>query len=319
MAQTVDAAIRWLEGNDADVPFFLFLHTKSVHDTPKPAGVSPDRDAPYDKPEPYRSRFLPENRLRYAWRDGEKRGARYLRAVNERIAEDRFDEGDFPPARIEELIALYDGGIYYTDEHFGRLLDALGSLGLEKNTVVIVTSDHGEAFRDHQFFLHNEVYDELIRVPLIFHDPERAPGSVSSDVLLADIAPTILARAGLAIPDEITGRSLAFDDEAPLEERPLFSYFQFNNDYFYAAFSLREGPWKLVYHKRSADPGFRADLYDTRTDPDERNPIRGDRERAGAMLTRLLPRMEAVARTRSETISLRPDTVEHLRALGYLE
>jgi arylsulfatase A-like enzyme len=319
MARTVDAATRWLEEHDPDVPFFLFLHTKSVHDTPKPVGVSQDRDAPYDKPEPYRSRFLPGKRLQYAWRDGGKRGARYLRAVNERIAEDRFDEADFPPERIEELIALYDGGIYYTDEHFGRLLDALGSLELERNTVVIVTSDHGEAFRDHQFFLHNEVYDALIRIPLIVHDPARPPGSVARPVLLADIAPTILSRAGLAIPDEITGRPLPFNDAGPREERPVFSYFHFKDDYFYSAFSLREGPWKLVYHKRSADPGFRADLYDTRADPDERSPIRGEGARAGAMLTRLLPRVEAVARSRSETISLRPDTVEHLRALGYLE
>lgn len=319
-AATVDAGIAWLEAHARDAPFFLFLHTKSVHDTPKPVGRSVERDAPYDKPEPYRSRFLPEGGVRHDWREGpDLRGARYLRTLNERIGDDALDPRTFPPGAVEELISLYDGGVYYVDEHLHRLFEAVERLGLGRRTLLIVTADHGEAFLDHRFFLHTEVYDPLLRVPLILYDPRGRVGVVDRPARLEDIVPTVLLRAGLPVPREVTGSSLLAPSRDREDADPHFSYFDFKPDYFYTAFAIREGRWKLVYHRRRADPAFRADLYDVDADPGESRPVRDRPERVARMLERLRRRMDGVADATGSRLELRPQTVEHLRALGYLE
>jgi arylsulfatase A-like enzyme len=319
VAVTADAAIGWLEKRRGSEPFFLFLHTKSVHDTPEPAGPSPEWDAPYDKPEPYRSRFLPTRGLRHAWRDGPKlRGVRYLRELNARIAAGSLDPADFPRDKLEELVALYDAGIYYADEHIGRLLEAVRRLGLERGTVILVTADHGEAFLDHGFFRHLEVYVPLLRVPLLLFDPREPARIVTRAVMLSDIVPTILDRAGVPRPFGLTRPSLlAAEGDGLEEELSLFSYFRFREGYLYEAFALQEGPFKLVFHRRASEPQFRAELYDTRSDPGERLPLDGEGERRRAMTERLRRTVERP--DPGKTIELRPETIEQLRALGYLE
>ena len=93
MAATVDAALEWLAARDASRPFFLFLHTKSVHATPSDPEWPPLSDAPYDKPEPYRTRFVPGRELRFEWREGSALGVTYLRTLNEAIGRGAFDAG----------------------------------------------------------------------------------------------------------------------------------------------------------------------------------------------------------------------------------
>jgi arylsulfatase A-like enzyme len=303
MASTVDAALGWLERRDRSRPFFLFLHTKSVHATPESSGLS---DAPYDKPQPYLARFLPEARPRFAWRDEQQRaGVRYLRDVNQRIAAGSFGAESFPAEKIEELVALYDAGIYYTDEHFGRLLDRLAVLGLDRDTVVVVTADHGEAFLEHRFLLHK---------------PRLAQGRTEHrPVTLMDIAPTLLARAGLPTPSGLSGRPLPLRGGAAEPPPPLFGYYNFEDDPDYEAFALQEGPWKLVHHRFASDARFRTELYDTRADPAELRPLVGEAERRRAMLGRLAQRMHARGSERASRIELDAETVERLRELGYLE
>jgi arylsulfatase A-like enzyme len=311
MAVTVDAALGWLEQRDPEAPFFLFLHTKSVHTTPGERAVVAASDAPYDKPQAYRTRFLPGGTQRFAWGEGARRGVHHLRALNERIADGRFDRGAFSESQRRELIGLYDAGIYYTDEHFGRLLAGLARLGLDRDTLVVVTADHGEAFGEHRFFLHKELYAPLLRVPLIVHDP-RDPGGrvVSRPVALADVAPTLLERTGLPALPGASGRPLPRRDAETAPDRSFFHYFHFEPDHFYEAYALRDGDFKLVHHKLRGEPGFRSELYDTRRDP-------GELQRTAALLARLQARLETGAR--APTLELGADAIESLRALGYLE
>jgi len=110
----------------------------------------------------------------------------------------------------KEALALNYGSITNIDHQIGRVLAALKRLGLENDTVVIFTSDHGDYLGDHQLMLKGPIhYRGLVRVPFIWHDPRqpvRGAGSALASTI--DIAPTILARAGVAGFNGIQGKSL---------------------------------------------------------------------------------------------------------------
>lgn len=321
---TVDRAAQWLAERDRERPFFLFLHTKSVHTTPADPPLIAESDAPYHKPEPYRTRFLPAGETRFSWTDDEgNAGVHFLRATNGRIGAGVFDRASFTPERIEELIALYDGGIYYTDEQVGRLLDLLEQEGVADETLVIVTADHGEAFLEHDLVLHKEVYESQLAIPLLVRYPRwvDARGVVSTPVSLMDVAPTVLAQVGLPIPADVTGRPLPLEDEPGGDERPLFGAFEYEEGYFYRAASLREGPWKLVVRWLGVDAEPVAALYDLRTDPGETRPVTGEPERLEDMLRRTLARYHgavSVGGAAGERLELDAAAEEDLRALGYM-
>jgi arylsulfatase A-like enzyme len=104
---------------------------------------------------------------------------------------------------LEHVIALYDGEIRFTDSHLGRLIGLLRKVDVLDDTIVVVTSDHGDEFFEHGNKGHAKaLFDETIRVPLILRYPRRiAPGQViSAQVRLADVAPTILGLAGVPAP-----------------------------------------------------------------------------------------------------------------------
>jgi len=326
MAATVDAALAWLDAREAARPFFVFLHTKSVHAkrvqrwSLDPSALA-ETDAPYEKPEPWRGRFLAEGRTHFTWHDPaepEVTGARYLDRLNQRLAAGTLEPGALEPARIEELVALYDGGIAYVDEHFGRLLDALAARGLDGQTLVVLTSDHGESFLEHHLFLHLELRPETLRVPLLVRDPSHPGGGVvHAEAALVDVAPTLLSRAGLAVPADLAGRPLPREDAAAPRPGALLAYYQLADDAVYEGFAWREGPWKLLLHRFRGEPALRADLYDLRTDPHERSPVTDDPERLHALRARLEAELAARGEAPARSIELGAETREELRALGY--
>ncbi len=213
MAATVDAALAWLDERDRDKPFFLFLHTKSVHAAPSGEACLDPRCFPYDKPDPFRFRYLSPEAASGSWTSPEDgSGQAYLWSLNAKILSGELDPRTYPRERIEVLEALYDAGIYYVDVHLGRLFEALEQRGLDDSTAVVVTSDHGEAFLEHSLLMHQEVYDTLLRVPLIVRLPPPAGPAggrvVESQVTLADVVPTLLRLARAEVPVGLTGRAL---------------------------------------------------------------------------------------------------------------
>jgi len=114
-------------------------------------------------------------------------------------------------ALLAELEARYDGEIAYIDNRLGRLFDHMRDLGLDKNTVVIVTADHGESFGNHNTIGHGGLHEPVIHVPLWFHGPGIPAGkTIDGFVRQADIVPTILDLAGVTpdLPYEFSGESL---------------------------------------------------------------------------------------------------------------
>ncbi|MEE8556321.1 MAG: sulfatase [Myxococcota bacterium] len=322
MAVTADRAIEWLDRADRGEPFFLFLHTKSVHALPS-SGLSPDpRRFPYDKPEPYRSRFLTEEGAELSWVHPQLgSGIDLLRGLNEGIAAGRVRRDQIPDPRIEALKGLYDGGIVYVDHHFGRVLEALDRNGLASGTVVVVTSDHGESFLEHDLLLHKEVYPATLRVPLIVHLPwARSPGVVTERATLMDLVPTILAIAGAPVPPHLDGTALSLEGNVPVDSAsPLFAYYHSTPGYYYEGYAMRDEAFTLVHHRLGRGSEYRTELYDHRTDPEELFPLRDQPTRSREMLLRLSAWRETGAASPAPTIEVDPETLDHLRALGYAD
>ena len=180
--RTFGRGLEFLEGLGHDEPFFLFLHTYSVHD-------------PYFPPQPFRQAAGEGTVAK------EQVSAEHLDLVNDgfRAVED---------GEPERLGRLYDAGIRYFDGVFGRFLDRLDELGLWDEITLIVTSDHGEELLEHGRLLHTQTYPEHLRVPLVVVHPSISPRRVQDAVRLVDVAPTLWDLARIAPPEPISGRSL---------------------------------------------------------------------------------------------------------------
>ncbi|HLK36637.1 MAG TPA: sulfatase-like hydrolase/transferase [Polyangiaceae bacterium] len=161
---------------------------------------------------------------------------------------------------------LYDGEIAFTDFHIGRVIEALDASPIGARTVVVFTGDHGEAFGEHREFFHGrEVWDEIVRVPLVIRVPGVQPRRIRRRVSHVDLAPTVLDLAGLAPDPGARGQSLAPElFGATLTERPILID-QPRNVYYDSKRAFIQGGLKL--HHLIDSNTFR--LYDLERDPGE--------------------------------------------------
>jgi arylsulfatase A-like enzyme len=274
-----------------DRPFFLFLHFYDPH-------------WHYDPPETMLRLFETSysGRLTGLWQDFSKR-----------------DRASLSASDLAHLLALYDGEIRYVDEELGRLFDHVSRRGLEKNTLVVVTSDHGEEFLDHGSWEHQKtLYEEVIRVPLVVRGPGVRPRREPAQVSLLDVAPTILEWAGVPPPATLQGRSLL----GSVSARPAYGETEHTADGTRKVF-LRagQGSWKTILSlPRQGDSPEREEWYDLAADPKEtqnRSP-RGDV--AGSLRQEALGRFTRSRQHAGEApaVALSPEQREQLRALGYV-
>ena len=183
-AQVVDSALAWLDELEAGQNFLLFVHLFDVHD-------------PYTPPPPFDTRFDPDY-------EGPIDGRRVT-------SPDSPVRGDMPPRDLEHLVALYDGGIAWIDSEVGRLLDSLQARGLARDTLVILTADHGEEFFEHGFKTHRrQLYLETSGVPLLMRWPAGLPATrrVAGTVGSIDVAASIYEATGIEPSSPTGGHSL---------------------------------------------------------------------------------------------------------------
>jgi choline-sulfatase len=226
---------------------------------------------------------------------------------------------DGRPNPRRDFVAAYDSEIRLLDSKVQGLFE---SLGWSENTVLIVTSDHGEAFHDHGLVGHaNSLYDELMRVPLLVHaaDGSFGAGRVSVPVAHVDVLPTLRELAGLPPDPRNAGWSLV-----PLlragrwdrGDRPLLAHLiEFDRKREWRA--VVHGKWKLIERR----PGS-AELYDLTADPAEQADLAGRHPDVVARLREMYARSEAGAPRFLEggrDTRLTPEAVEKLRSLGYVE
>jgi arylsulfatase A-like enzyme len=147
----------------------------------------------------------------------------------------------------------YDDGIAFLDEQLGRLLDDLQDQGLLHNTLVIITSDHGEGFGDHRTFGHGEsLYLDAIGVPLVILSPGAPAGRIVTDpVSLRDLPATVVDQLGLSADSPFPGRSLAaFWSLAPGQPPPEVT----------PALSEQSGSVASRPHETGPSPGYQISL-----------------------------------------------------------
>jgi arylsulfatase A-like enzyme len=259
-----DRAIEWLEQRrqEPDRPFFLMLSHKAVHAEFVPAerhaGTYADVAIPYpptmaNTESNYRNKPQWVREQRYGWHgvDYAYHGALEFDAFYRQYA--------------ETLLAL--------DESVGRVLDYLAESGLDRNTLVIYMGDNGFSLGEHGLIDKRHAYEESIRVPMVAWAPGYIePGSTVEPVVRnIDIAPTILSLADVSDTGVVDGRSIL----PALRGEPLAAGSEMLYEYYWeyafphtpTTFALRNDRFKYIFYHGIWDI---AELYDLRTDPEER-------------------------------------------------
>jgi arylsulfatase A-like enzyme len=239
-----DRTLDWIRSDSR--PFFAFLNYFDVHD-------------PYVPPQPYRSMFS-----RHA-SPGGKLMADKLRQVSQLTPDELQGESD-----------AYDGAIAYVDSQVGRLLESLEQQGIAEDTVVIVLSDHGEMFGEHQLLLHrNCLYRPVVHVPMILRWPGRIPAGkrLTQPVSIASLPATLAHLAGS--DQDFPGPSLVelWSTQGPHSNWPLplaeqdatpFEAMKHEPSYHGAMQSLLGPQWYFIRHEKLGP-----ELYHWDKDPTE--------------------------------------------------
>lgn len=232
----------------------------------------------------------------------------------------RVDTPNPAPERAEELRKLYASNVEYMDGFLAKLFAALKEQGLYEDTVIAFTADHGEEFHEHGGWWHGTtLYDEEMHVPLIIKPAGKASGArrVTSFARLVDVAPTLLAAAGVSTPAAVQGRDLLGASAAPTAV-----YAQEDHEGNVLQ-SIRTAEWKLVLANEHNPRGLgTVELYDLRVDPNEKNNLAAKDPERVAALRKDLEALRAAAgssavKGASGTIGAADE--ERLRALGYME
>jgi arylsulfatase A-like enzyme len=191
------------------------------------------------------------------------------------------------------LVQKYDYEIAFEDGWIGQILDELDHDGLAANTMVVLVSDHGEAFGVHRiagqdmFFHGQTLYDELIHVPILMRIPGVKPHQVDQVVQVIDVAPTILSLLGAPVPRSMKGRSMVplLDGEAQAP-RPAFAELLPAPEWDHEGKSMisADGKWHLFY--RQSDRKY--ELYDLTADPEEKHDLWDEQKDVGAQMQKQL-------------------------------
>ncbi len=199
----------------------------------------------------------------------------YRRLKSLRIAD--FRNADWlSQSEIDTLIDLYDANIRYIDDSIGKLLDSLGSR--LKNTIIIITADHGEAFGEHNSLGHCTLFEELVHVPLIMVGPGiKAATIVNEPVNLLDLAPTITDLVGIDSIKGFRGRSLlpVVSGEEGVTDGTIMTNIIYESRL--RLLSYRTPEWKYIRTESMDEAGtvLSEEVYDLRNDPKEKYNLQG--------------------------------------------
>lgn len=298
---------------DSDAPFFVYLHELDPH-------------FPYDAPPPYSERYDFGYRGHFAGADTSVQDTMKMFGAVNRGAPWTSE------ADIRHLRARYAAEITFMDAYLAWILDALESRGLRDDTLVVFLSDHGEAFMEHRFWGHGaNVFDELLRVPMIFSLPGVLPEGrrPQVDAQIIDVSPTVLDLVGVAAPAATTGRSLLPYMILPDEYRPgrpIFAKSNWNKADRTEFDSIRYRGWKLIRrnYKLSRPGHYEFELYDVATDPGETLDLWAAEPVVGHALRQMMDRQHrSDARLGSAVEAVEaevdPGILEQLKVLGYTD
>lgn len=304
----------WLEAHKTE-PFFIFIHCYDIHSPYNPP-------SPYDTlfhDFPYRGNIIPSNR-------------KLTKMLNNQL--------DISDEDINHIISFYDGGIRYTDAMIGDFLSYLKNLDLYNQSLIFLTSDHGEEFYEHGSILHWQLYfNPDLHVPLIMHMPGFSKRGIRIKDLVRsiDILPTVLDIAGIPNHSQAQGRSVLpmigrkenFLTRFLLRFSDLFkkeATISFAETKYYKHRKL-ESPFRSVitddgYHMIYDQEPDSMQLFNLVLDPGAQNNIVNDNNDIAERLLARSKELYSACNKPNQTapeISLDQQTLKQLGALGYVD
>jgi arylsulfatase A-like enzyme len=291
--ELTDQICQWI--GETHSPFFIWGHYMDVH---WPYHLEDQLKRPKD--------------IAQAWSD-----VAHLHAAN-------WNGAPISDQQRDHYIQLYEQAVVYTDKHLGRLFDYLVENGLAENTVVILLADHGEEFLEHGRWGHWEdnLYDEVLRVPLIIKMPGHTTGQViDRQVRLLDLMPTVFDLCDSPLQKGMRGNSMA-----PLWTGDGRSYSaevtvsEMWHDAWHIV-SVRTEAYKYIWDNKKPE---QSRLYDLQVDPGELHNLSASlpeirrelHEHVEARIAEMTQSMPELAINKPE---LDEDMLRRLRDLGYIE
>ena len=295
-----DMTLDQLRRRQTDRPLFLYLHLMDTH-------------YPYAPSKPYFNE--PPLSLPGLGTVTDQRLAKlyciYTKPQDE--AQRTQHQLDRPDVR-RRVIDLYNAEIRQLDHAIGQFIDQMKSMGYDRNTIYVITSDHGEEFREHGRTLHGwNLYPEVLHVPLIFHAPGLLPPRtrIGAQVRGIDIAPTIVDIAGLQAPGTFEGRSLWPMDDALIRRPPAVAALGPNTRILDRHYVAVVTPEHLYIREKTTG---QIEFYNLRTDPAAQSDLGPDHESVN-----LYVEIEQADErtTPTEKAELDEDLINRLKSAGY--
>lgn len=289
-SRITDMALQVL-GAPRDEPLFLFLNYMDAH---TPIQVREDY---VRRPDRVRDALLPDT-------PEFDRQTRALMARGTAVS----------PALVESWVRGYDGELRYLDEHLGRLLTALPRLGIDDDDLVVVLSDHGESFGDHDLVLHwKSLYEEIVAIPLIVRGPGFAAGRDDRYVQTQDVPRWIVDALEvprlpeMSITEDVQISELYWTRHGLLRMEDLRPRF----DRVLRSFVWNEN--KLLL----GDDGSR-EWFELRDDPDEAHPLDGP-DWAAPLMARAEQWLARHAVAEGHAVEFSEEMANALKSLGYMD
>ena len=297
-----DKTIAWLKKHGSS-KFFLWLHYMDPH-------------GPYQPPREYLAEFGISKHLSY----------RFMHRLWRRA---KVNHSSVTEEERELLLKLYEAEIKYLDDQLGILFDKIKASGLFERTLIVITSDHGEAFGEHGKFDHpRQLYEENIHVPLLIICPSKLPAGkvISEQVRLIDLAPTIVDILNLDLnPNPFQGRSFlplirGEKNETPMVVSEVSGEDKEKN---IKRFSVRGEGYKYIA-TFEAERITHEELYNLENDPKEtHNIIEKEPDRAESFRMQLEEHIRqnhhGMVQFQAEQVTLNEEVKDRLKALGYID
>jgi arylsulfatase A-like enzyme len=299
-----DEALKWLENRDPSKPFCLLLHPKPPHEPYVPAKRHEGFLNGEELPEPESLLDDYEGRTPEAIKD--------IMTANRIVLKKQFfkhltEEEQENWSEDQKTRKMFQGYLkdYYrlamsVDDNVNKVLDFLRDHDLEKNTIVVYTTDNGFFLGEHGFFNKQWMYEPSLHVPLIIRYPVLIKeGTVNSSMVNhTDIAPTLLELAGLPVPADMQGKSLKpiLSGEKAKVHEAFYYHFYEHGKRLPEMVGVRTERYKLISYP-GMEPEYQWELFDLKVDRDEMNNLYRDpahsmvvkemREKLDSLLTAL--------------------------------
>jgi len=302
-----DLSIDFLKNRPKDKPFFLMCHHKAPHrdwqpdakharmyedvDIPEPATFNDDyknRSSAATEATMRIDRNLNRNDIKYPLPPADLKGpelGKWNGTVDTELEvtingqQKKLTGEALRKWKYQRYIKNYLRCIASVDDNVGRLLDYLDQAGLKENTIIIYTSDQGFFLGDHNWYDKRFMYEESLRMPFLVRYPGKVKAGSANDsmILNVDFAPTFLEYAGLPIPADIQGRSIAplLRSERPKDWRTsmYYRYYHYPHDHrVQPHYGVRTERYKLIYFNQINE----WELFDLQKDPHELKSVFAD-------------------------------------------